>query len=102
MNEPLMDLALLHRATETVGLISYGGGVKWHLAKHWWVRIDLHDYVTPFPAQLISAASGLRVNDWLHDLVPTLGALTLRDRGAEHPRRAPEGEAPAAAARTRR
>ena len=72
-DEPLMDLALLHHVTQTVGLVSYGGGAKWHFAEHWWVRLDLRDYVTPFPTQVISPAAGMHLNGWLHDFVPTLG-----------------------------
>jgi Outer membrane protein beta-barrel domain len=72
-DEPLMDLALLHHATQAVGLVSFGGGVKWHFAEHWWVRLDLRDYVTPFPTQVISPAVGLRLNGRLHDFVPMLG-----------------------------
>ncbi len=72
-DEPLMDLALLHRATQTVGLLSYGGGVKWRFGEHWLVRLDVRDNVSPFPDRIISAASGMRVNRWLHDFVPMLG-----------------------------
>ena len=72
-DEPLMDLALLHHATQAVGLVSYGGGVKWHFAEHWWLRFDLRDYVTPFPTKLISEPAGAHLNGWLHDFVPMLG-----------------------------
>jgi hypothetical protein len=72
-DEPLMDLALLHHATQAVALVSYGGGVKWHFAEHWWARLDLRDYVTPFPTRVISAAPGVHLNGRLHDFVPTLG-----------------------------
>ena len=77
-DEPLKDLALLHHATEAVALVSYGGGVKRHFAGHWWVRIDLRDYVTPFPMQVISAAPRFHLNGWLHDFVPTLGLTWAR------------------------
>jgi hypothetical protein len=72
-DEPLMVLALLHHATQAVGLVSYGGGVKWHFEEHWWVRLDVRDYVTPFPTHVISAAAGMHLNGWLHDFVPALG-----------------------------
>lgn len=71
--EPLMDLALLHHATQAVSLLTYGGGVKLHVAPHWWLRLDLRDYATPFPTRVISAAPGVRLHGWLHDLVPMLG-----------------------------
>jgi hypothetical protein len=73
LDEPLMDLALLHRATQAVSLLTYGGGVKLHFAPHWWLRLDLRDYVTPFPTRVISAAPGARLQGWLHDFVPVVG-----------------------------
>jgi hypothetical protein len=71
--EPLTDLALLHRATQAVGLCTFGGGLKLHVASHWWLRLDLRDYLTPFPNQVISADPGVRLPARLHDFVPTLG-----------------------------
>jgi len=73
LDEPLMNLALLHRATQAVGLLTYGGGVKLHFARRWWLRLDLRDYVTPFPTRVISAAPGARLQGWLHDFVPVAG-----------------------------
>ena len=72
-DEPLMDLALLHHATEAVGLVNYGGGVNWRFAEHWLVRLDLWDYVTPYPTQVISAAPEMHQSGWLHDFVPLAG-----------------------------
>jgi Outer membrane protein beta-barrel domain len=77
-NEPLMDLARLHHESQLVGLISYGGGLKWHFGERWLVRLDLRDYMTPFPTQVISAAPGVHLNGWLHDFVPMLGVSWSR------------------------
>ena len=71
--EPLMDLAVLHSATDAVGLFTYGGGVKFRLSRHLWLRLDLRDYTTPFPTRVITPAPGVKVGGWLHDFVPTLG-----------------------------
>ena len=72
-DEPLMDLAVMHHATQAVGLVTYGGGVKVRLTPRWLLRLDFRDYTTPFPAHIMSPAPGVRAGGWIHDFVPMLG-----------------------------
>jgi hypothetical protein len=37
------------------------------------VRIDVRDYATPVPTNLIAARRGATVHGWLHDFVPMVG-----------------------------
>ena len=46
--QPLSNIALLTKAYDTKGLASVGGGVKLKLTRPVWLRVDVHDYLTPF------------------------------------------------------
>jgi len=52
---------------------SAGVGVKFKLASHLMLRLDLHDYITPFPKQVIAPAVGAKAGGWLQDFVPMGG-----------------------------
>jgi hypothetical protein len=70
---PLSDFASLQKASQACPLLTFGGGVKYALSPRWIVRLDVRDYVTPFPTGVITPAAGAHIGGWLHDLVPTLG-----------------------------
>ena len=72
-SQPLTNFAALTRASQTEGLISFGGGVKAALASHIIFRVDFRDYVTPFPDKLFAAPKGSKESGWLHDFVPMAG-----------------------------
>jgi hypothetical protein len=44
--------------------------VKMKLGSHAWLRLDVHDYMSPFPKQVIAPNFGANVEGWLHDIVP--------------------------------
>jgi hypothetical protein len=68
--QPLSQYALLTQASDLTGVFSVGGGVKMKLGSHAWLRLDVHDYMSPFPKQLITPNAGANVEGWLHDIVP--------------------------------
>ena len=53
--------------------MSVGGGVKFQLSPHVQLRLDVHDYMTPFPKNVITPNSGAKVGGWLMDFVPMVG-----------------------------
>ena len=68
--QPLSQYALLTQASDLTGVFSVGGGVKWKLGSHAWLRLDVHDYMTPFPKQVITPNLGANAEGWMHDIVP--------------------------------
>lgn len=73
--QPLSRFALLTRTKDLQGMGSIGAGVKIRLAPRWQLRIDVHDYITPFPKEVIApnTARGSSVGGWIHDIVPMVG-----------------------------
>ena len=68
--QPLSQYALLTQAGDLTGVFSFGGGVKKKLGAHAWLRFEVHDYMSPFPKQVITPNFGANVEGWLHDIVP--------------------------------
>jgi hypothetical protein len=66
----LSQYALLTKANDLTAVVSVGGGVKVRLGTHAWLRLDVHDYMSPFPKQVITPNAGATVGGWLHDIVP--------------------------------
>ena len=71
--QPLSQFALLTRAQDLTPLISAGAGVKVQIAPHVQLRLEVHDYATTFPKQVITPNSGAKVGGWLMDFVPSVG-----------------------------
>jgi hypothetical protein len=74
--QPLMAIGLLTKTTDTTPLVSVGGGIKFNLNHRMQVRVEVHDYITPFPGKVIAAARGSKTGGWLMDFVP-MGALAF-------------------------
>jgi hypothetical protein len=71
--QPLSDIAVLTKTGQWLGMVSFGGGVKIALSKNIALRLDVHDYLTPFPKDVIAPAPGSSVSGWLNNIVPTVG-----------------------------
>jgi hypothetical protein len=70
--QPLSNVALLTQAQDLVPMASGGAGLKFKLAPHVILRLDVHDYLTPFPKQVITPVTG-KTQGWLQDFVPMAG-----------------------------
>jgi len=70
VTQPLSQYALLTQAGDLTGVVSFGGGVKVKLGSKAWLRLDVHDYMSPFPKQVITPNLGANVSGWMHDIVP--------------------------------
>lgn len=70
--QPLSNIALLTKATDMVAMGSGGVGLKIKLLPHLSLRVDVHDYFTPFPKQVITPVTG-KSPGWLQDFVPMAG-----------------------------
>ena len=71
--QPLNQFAYLTHTQQIEPLISAGGGVQIALRPSVSLRIEVRDYVTPFPGQVIAAAPGMHIHGWLHNFVPMVG-----------------------------
>lgn len=76
VTQPLMAIGLLTKTTDTTPMLSVGGGVKFNLNHRMQVRVEVHDYMTPFPSKVIVPARGSKTSGWLMDFVP-MGALAV-------------------------
>jgi hypothetical protein len=71
--QPASAFALLTRTQELKPMVSAGGGVKAALTERLQLRVEIRDYITPFPKVVVAPAPGARIKGWLHDFVPTVG-----------------------------
>ena len=71
--QPLSSIALLTKTNEVKGLVSVGGGLKFAVARALQLRVEIHDYLTPFPKTVIAPAQGSKVGGWLQDFVALAG-----------------------------
>jgi len=74
--QPLSNFALLTKDQDLTGLLSVGAGLKFAIAPHVQLRLDVHDYITPFPKQIIAPAANAKVSGWMQDIVP-MGGLAF-------------------------
>lgn len=74
--QPLSNVAILTKTNDTKGMVSVGGGVKLKLTDRMWLRLDVHDYLSPFPKNVITPASGSAVSGWFNNIVGT-GGITF-------------------------
>lgn len=72
-SQPLDNLAVLTKTSELKPLVSIGGGVRYQISKHAFLRFDFRDYMTPFPTEVIAPVPGAKLSGWLHDFVPMVG-----------------------------
>lgn len=70
--QPLSNVALLTQARDLTPLVSAGAGLKFKLLPHVNLRLEIHDYLTPFPKQVITPVSG-KTPGWLQEFVPAAG-----------------------------
>lgn len=73
LTQPLSRFALLTKTQELKGMISIGAGIKTKIGTNWQLRIDVHDYITPFPKDVITPNLGTSIGGWIHDIVPSVG-----------------------------
>ena len=75
--QPLNEIALLTKTTDVRPLVSLGAGVKVNRGKKLGFRIELHDFLTPFPDKVIAPSQNSAVGGWIHDFVASAGISLL-------------------------
>jgi outer membrane protein W len=71
--QPLSNIAVFSDVRDLRPLVSVGAGVKFNIAKSTLLRLEVHDYLTPFPSALIAPVNGSSVGGWLQDFVVSVG-----------------------------
>jgi len=71
--QPLSNIAVFSDVRDMRPLVSVGAGVKFNVAKSTQMRIEFHDYLTPFPSTLIAPVNGSSVGGWFQDFVLSVG-----------------------------
>jgi hypothetical protein len=66
----LSQFALLTKGNELKALLSLGAGVKWQATPSLQVRLEVHDYITPFPKEMIAPNVGSKAPGILQNIVP--------------------------------
>jgi opacity protein-like surface antigen len=68
--QPLSQYALLTRTKDVRAMLSLGAGVKWQIARSLQFRLEVHDYITQFPQEIIVPNVGSSVSGVLQNIVP--------------------------------
>jgi hypothetical protein len=71
--QPLSNLALLTKTSQIEPVVSVGGGVKFSLSKSVQMRLEVHDYLSPFPTNIIAPAANSKIGGWISDIVVSAG-----------------------------
>lgn len=71
--QPLSNIALLTKTSQLEPLVSVGGGIKIAISPSVQLRLEAHDFLTPFPKNVIAPAPGSTIGGWLQDLVAMAG-----------------------------
>lgn len=71
--QPLSRFALLTKTGEIQGMASIGAGIKTKINDRWQFRIDVHDYITAFPKEVIAPNLGTKLGGMMHNIVPSVG-----------------------------
>ena len=75
--QPLNKFAYLTKTTEWVPLVSLGAGIKFMPTKHFAIRAEFRDYISPVPTKVIAPAPGATLDGWFHNFVAQLGVSIL-------------------------
>ncbi len=71
--QPLQDYAILTRTSEWKPLAVFGVGIKFRAGNHVRFRVEVLDWMTPFPKEVIYPAPSADLGGWIHNLAPMVG-----------------------------
>ena len=75
--QALSQIAVLTKATELAGLVTFGVGVKMQLTDRVLLRLEFRDNLTRFPKKVIAPNRGSGGDGWLNNFAPTAGVSVL-------------------------
>jgi hypothetical protein len=68
--QPLWQYAILTKVRQAQPVVALGGGIKVKLSERYALRVEVRDYASPFPREVIAPGPGAKISGWLHDIVP--------------------------------
>jgi outer membrane protein W len=75
--QPLSQFALLTKTTELKPVLSVGGGLKFRITDHFGLRVEVHDFMTTIPENIIVPNAGSKISGWMQNIVPMAGISYL-------------------------
>lgn len=68
--QPLNNLAILSRTSQWHPMVSIGAGIKYRISSRLMVRVEVRDYVTRIPKDVLLPSPGASLGGWLHNIMP--------------------------------
>jgi hypothetical protein len=75
--QPLSQFALLTKTNELKPMLSAGGGVKFAINRKLGFRVEVHDYFTTYPKNVVQPNSGSAIGGWMQNIVAMAGLSYL-------------------------
>ena len=75
--QPLTDLALLTKGTDTLPTGAFGAGVKIKMGDKMFFRIEFRDYISGIPRKVITPVPGATIDGIYHHLAPFFGVTWI-------------------------
>jgi hypothetical protein len=66
--QALSSFALLTKTSQWTPVAAFGGGLKFAITPRVLLRVEVRDYFSRFPTQVIAPAPGAHLSGWLNDL----------------------------------
>jgi hypothetical protein len=71
--QPLSQFGYFTKTQSIKPLLSVGAGLTYQLAPRVFLRAEVRDFITPFPAQVLTPAPGMKYGSILQDIMPMVG-----------------------------
>lgn len=71
--QPLSQYGYFTKTQSIKPLISAGAGLTYRLSERVALRVEVRDFMSPFPTQVLTPAPGVRFGSFLNDIVPMVG-----------------------------
>lgn len=73
VTQPLSQFAILTKTSQIQGLISVGGGVKYKVGDRKFLNLEIRDFITPAPKDVVAPYIGSKMSGWVHSFLPMVG-----------------------------
>jgi|SRR5271157_1159747 len=71
--QPLYQYGYFTKTQTIKPMGDVGGGVRFDISKHWRMRIEVRDFITGFPTQVLTPPAGVKYGSILQNIVPMVG-----------------------------
>jgi hypothetical protein len=71
--QPLSQFGYFTKTQTLKPMASVGGGVRFAISRHVFLRAEVRDFITAFPTAVLTPPAGVKYSKLLHDIVPMAG-----------------------------